>query len=194
MIAALLLAAAAPQTAIDAERAFAAAAERDGQWTAFRHYAAANAMMFVPQPTNAQAWLKDRKDPPQSVRWQPALSFVSCDGKTAVNTGTWQRPDGSVGYFTTVWQRQAGGDWKWLLDTGDTLPKVSPAPSTTTRAYCAAKPERRAFPESATAGGTSPDGSLRWWFALRPDGGHTLNADYWDGAKYKPALADQINP
>ena len=38
MIAALLLAAAAP-TAVDAEYAFALDAQRKGQWTAFRKYA-----------------------------------------------------------------------------------------------------------------------------------------------------------
>ena len=46
MILALLLAAAAPQTAIDAERAFVADAQTLGQWTAFRKYAADDAVMI----------------------------------------------------------------------------------------------------------------------------------------------------
>ena len=49
MIAALLLMAAEPLTAIDAERAFAADAQKMGQWTAFRNYAADDAVMFVSQ-------------------------------------------------------------------------------------------------------------------------------------------------
>ena len=40
MILALLIVAAEPQTAIDAERAFAADAQKLGQWTAFRKWAA----------------------------------------------------------------------------------------------------------------------------------------------------------
>ena len=60
--------------------------------------------MFMPQPVNAQALLKDRKDPPKAVDWWPTASYISCDGKLAVNTGGWQRPDGSVGYFSTVWR------------------------------------------------------------------------------------------
>ena len=49
MIFSLLLAAATvPQTAIDAERAFAADAQKNGQWTAFRHWASDRATMFVP--------------------------------------------------------------------------------------------------------------------------------------------------
>ena len=46
-------------TAIDAERAFAADAQQRGQWTAFRATATEEAVMFVPQPVNAQAFLKD---------------------------------------------------------------------------------------------------------------------------------------
>ena len=64
--------------------------------------------MFTPQAVWARDFLKDRKDPPKSVRWWPAHSFVSCDGRTAVNTGPWIRPDNSHGYFTTVWQRTGG--------------------------------------------------------------------------------------
>ena len=48
MIIALLLAASSP-TALDAERAFAADAQRIGQWSAFRKYADRDAVMFMPQ-------------------------------------------------------------------------------------------------------------------------------------------------
>ena len=76
MIIALLLAAAAPQaapqTAVDAERAFAAHAQKVGQWTAFRDYAEPTAVMFDPQAVGAHDFLKGRKDPPRSVEWWPA--------------------------------------------------------------------------------------------------------------------------
>ena len=55
MIAALLLAAAAAPTAIDAEHAFARDAQRIGQWTAFRKWADSDAVMFTPQA----AWARD---------------------------------------------------------------------------------------------------------------------------------------
>ena len=109
MLATILALAAASPTVIDAERAFAQMAQDKGQWTAFRATAAPDAVMFVPQPVKAQAWLKDKKDPPKAIRWQPTHAWVSCDDKTAVDTGNWQRPDGTVGFFTTIWQRQADG-------------------------------------------------------------------------------------
>ncbi|MFL6741301.1 MAG: hypothetical protein ACJ8FG_06830, partial [Sphingomicrobium sp.] len=85
MIAALLLAASVP-TALDAEYAFARDAQRIGQWTAFGKYADRDAVIFTPQAAWAQTAFP-AKNPPKAIKWAPAHSFVSCDGRTAVNTG-----------------------------------------------------------------------------------------------------------
>ena len=66
---------------------------------AFRKYADRDAVMFTPQAVWARDFLKGRKDPPKAVRWWPAHSFVSCDGRTAVNTGPWFEPDGKPRLF-----------------------------------------------------------------------------------------------
>src|SRR4051794_38275426 len=128
MIVAILLAASVP-TALDAEYAFASDAQRIGQWTAFRKYADRDAVLFTPQAAWARDFLKDRKDPPEAVRWRPAMSFVSCDGRTAVNTGPWPREHGTRhGYFTTVWQREKR-KWLWVYDGGDALKVPMKAPA-----------------------------------------------------------------
>ncbi|MGE5721231.1 MAG: hypothetical protein ACM3YM_02125 [Sphingomonadales bacterium] len=120
----LLLASAAP-SAVDAEHEFATMAQTQGQWTAFRAFAAPEAVMFVPEPVTAQAWLADRKDPPVPVMWWPGRSWVACDGSLAVNTGPWVRSGGrSSGTFTTVWKRQPSGEWKWLFDGGNETPRL----------------------------------------------------------------------
>src|SRR5438309_4389081 len=110
---------------VDAERAYAAMAERKGQWTAFRATAAPGAILFVPDPADAADFLKDRKDPPVAVKWQPSQSFVSCDRSTGANLGPWQRPT-SVGYFATIWSRTRGA-WPWNVDFGDALDRAMPA-------------------------------------------------------------------
>ena len=142
----LMLADAPPMTAIDAERAFAADAKAIGQWTAFRKWSTDDAVMFVPQPTNAHAFLKDAKDPKKVIDWWPTASWISCDGKLAVNTGGWQRPDGKVGYFSTVWQLQPDGSWKWVVDGGGelTVARERPAEPVTVKASCVGK-QRSAF-------------------------------------------------
>ena len=104
---------------IAAEIAFNQLAQQKGQWTAFLETSTAEAEMFTPQRVNAHAWLKDRPNPPKSVAWQPHAVWSSCDGTYALTRGGWQRPDGTFGYFTTLWQRQPKkGDYKWLIDQG----------------------------------------------------------------------------
>lgn len=199
MIIALLLAAAPvtaidarpARSAIDAERAFAADAQKNGQWTAFRNYAAPDAVMFVPDKVNAQAWLKDRADPPVSVFWWPGRSYVSCDGSVAVNTGPWVRGYGkSVGYFTTIWQRQADGGWKWIYDGGDVEKfgrgeggDISPF-----IASCKGKPNGVMQAKSQR----SKDQSLAWLINLGPRGQHRLRVYQWNGARYQMVIEDKV--
>jgi hypothetical protein len=200
VILALLLAAAEPQSAIDAERAFAADAQKLGQWTAFRKYASDNAIMFLPQAGGAQEWLKGKADPPVAVFWWPGRSYVSCDGQTAINTGPWVRQWGkSVGYFTTVWQRQANGGWKWALDHGDGLPQPRPEGGDikAERAACPnvtlpPEPEREMAQGVKYGGGSSKDGTLRWNWAVLPDGSRTFWASMWDGRQYKIVIEDRV--
>ncbi|MEP9359248.1 hypothetical protein [Sphingomonas sp. KR3-1] len=198
ILAALVLQAAAPQSAVDAERAFNAAAQAKGQWTAFRAFAASDATMFVPQPVKAQDWLKDRKDPPRSVGWWPTKSYVSCDGKLAVNTGGWKLPDGTVGYFSTVWRKEADGSWKWIVDGGDALTAARPQPAepVTKRASCApmeAIVSSTSAPADAKVGdGESPDGTIAWHWQVTPDGARTFEVMVWNGKQAAPVLNDKI--
>jgi len=200
MIVALLLMAAEPMTAIDAERAFAADAQKLGQWTAFRKYATDDAVMFVPEQVNAQAWLKDKKDPPASVFWWPGRSYLSCDGTVAVNTGPWVRQWGkSVGYFTTVWHKQPDGSWKWLLDHGDALktPRAEGGDIRAEQATCPKLPvppvpQREVPADVKYGGGSSKDGTLNWGWTLLPDGSRTFVASLWDGRGHKIVIDDRI--
>ena len=198
----LMLADAPAMSPIDAERAFAADAKAIGQWTAFRKWSTDDAVMFVPQPTNAHAFLKDRKDPPNAIDWWPTASYISCDGKTAVNTGGWKRPDGTVGYFTTAWQQQADGGWKWLVDGGDTL-KVArdrPAEPKIVRASCkyAGKIHDTSgiFGLDAKIGGdSSADYTLRWRWQVSPNGARIF--EVWmddDSDKIPQVITDFVAP
>jgi hypothetical protein len=202
MIFALLLAAASttPVTAIDAERAFVTDAQQHGQWTAFRNYAAPDALMFVPQPVNAQEFLKGRKDPPVSVYWWPGASYVACDGSFAVNTGPWVRQAGkAVGYFTTVWRRE-GDNWRWTYDGGDEL-KASRAQGGDIKplvATCTGRPRGAVTLGTIGAqgyksgGGRSRDGTLAWSWAVGPRGDRRFIAQLWDGRRFRTVVDDRI--
>jgi hypothetical protein len=195
--------AAAPVSAVDAERAFAAMAQTQGQWTSFRSFATPHGLMFTPEVVNAQEWLADKKDPPVPVMGWPGKSWVSCDGRLAVNTGPWVRAGGkSVGYFTTVWERQKDGSWKWLLDHGDALAKPRPAGDEVKprRAKCGtgrSKPEptwhRLEMEEGPdNGGGASADDSLRWKWEELPNESRRVSAEIWTGSGYETVLEDKV--
>jgi hypothetical protein len=210
VILALLAAAAAQTSPVDAERAFAAMAQTEGQWTAFRAYAAPSGMMFVPETVVAQDWLRGRKDPPVPVMWWPAHSWLSCDGSVAVNTGSWVREGGrSVGYFTTVWAREKDGSWKWLLDHGDALPKPRPVGDDVKirRARCNGRRSQQPAwsvlqmeipttggigSQAEQAEGKTADGSLRWATRVLADKSRRVTAEIWTGSRYEPIIDDQV--
>ena len=207
MIAAFLLVAASAPTAIDAERAFAADAQKYGQWTAFRQYSDRDAVMFTPQAVWARDFLKDLKDPPKSVRWWPAHSFVSCDGRTAVNTGPWIGGSGkNHGYFTTVWQKNKG-QWRWVYDGGDGLkgPLPTVAKAQVHRASCAGKapgapvippppltPKQSRTTPDDNGRGQSADKTLGWDWKVDKKGGRKFRVYQWNGQRYAQVLFNDI--
>jgi hypothetical protein len=206
MIAALLLAVAVP-TAVQAERAFAADAQRIGQWTAFRKYADTSAVMFTPQAVWAREFLKGHKDPLAALKWSPAESYVSCDGRTAINKGPWTGAAGKAhGYFTTVWMRKGAG-WKWVYDGGDGLdtPMPARARAVVRRASCAGGRAVRALagravgvervagkPPGDAGTGRSADGTLTYQWKVNPKGARHFQAQLWTGRQYQTVLEQQI--
>jgi hypothetical protein len=186
-----------PSAVVATEIAFARAAQDKGQWTAFADYAADNAVMFVPQPTAAKAWLKGRANPPRAVEWQPYSVWMSCDGSLAVSTGAWQRADGSVGYFTTAWRRQKNGRYKWELDQGDALaqPLAKPEMIAGEVADCSkAKPPviRGAQAGTVQQVGWSDDRTLQWIFEAKPDGSRWFKVHRWTGEGYEEVLRSEV--
>ncbi|MES2136490.1 MAG: hypothetical protein V4502_05455 [Pseudomonadota bacterium] len=205
MIAAFLLAAAPVTTAVDAEIAFARDAQTIGQWSAFRKWADHDAVIFTPQA----AWARDvipKTNPPKAISWRPAHSFVSCDGRTAVNSGPWWKTDGTPGgYFTTIWQR-SGTKWRWAYDGGG--PSSGPVPTgkpKVHRASCASKapgppvlpPPRltnkqaRKTPED-TGRGQSADKTLGWDWKVDKKGARKLRVYLWNGLRYAQVLYNDV--
>jgi hypothetical protein len=209
MIAALLLAAAPVPTAVDAEHAFARDAQRIGQWSAFRKWAGRDAVMFTPQAVWARDFLKGRKDPPKAIGWRPADSFVSCDGRTAVNTGPWFKTGGERGgYFTTVWQREKG-EWRWAYDGGGPLKgsATAPAKARVHRAACTAKApgapiaappaltskEARTTPQD-NGRGQSADKTLGWQWKVDAKGERIFRVFLWNGRRYARVVDNNVPP
>lgn len=191
-----------PSALIAAEFAFAREAREKGQWTAFRDYADDDAVMFVPQPVMAKTWLKGRKDPTQPITWEPYQVWMSCDGTLGVTKGAWQRADGTTGYFTTIWRQQKKGNYRWVLDQGDTLsePLKQPDMLSAVVADCPkghgapppdkADASREKRKEAGMDGnGQSDDGTLTWRYHVAADNARTLSVSLSKGGAMAPVLS-----
>jgi hypothetical protein len=201
-----------PSAVIAAELAFAQAAQEKGQWTAFAEAAAPDAVMFVPQMVYAQGWLKGRANPPVTVKWQPHKVWASCDGSLMASFGAWQGPKGT-GWFTTLWQRQPKGDYKWVLDHGDDLkePLAAPEMLSGLTADCPPRRERplgeadrkpgkppkpaKQLPplDPAHRSGKSMDGSLSWDVTVAPDSSRHLVVTWRKGGKDEVLLDQKVS-
>jgi hypothetical protein len=161
-----------PSAAIAAEIAFAQLAREKGQWTAFKATAASDAVMFAPNMVLAQQWLKNQPNPVVPLSWQPYEVWSSCDGSLMVTTGAWQRGD-KQGWFTTIWERQVKGDYKWIFSDSDAASEPLAAPEMIA-AKVADCPERHAGDHAA---GDHPSG--------QPRGTH-------HGGRHEPAKAPPV--
>ncbi|MFM5908861.1 MAG: hypothetical protein ACKOPO_14930 [Novosphingobium sp.] len=199
-----------PSAVIAAEIAFAQLAQEKGQWTAFAQTATVDAVMFVPQMVWAQEWLKGRANPAQAVKWQPHIVWSSCDGSLMVSHGAWQGAAGKTGYFTTIWQRQKDGKFKWVLDHGDELkePLLAPDMLSGQIADCPDKAGRSAGPvprvkdvkkrdlpllDPARRAGKSLDGTLWWEVTVEPDGARNLSVSWKKDGAESPVVIEQVD-
>jgi len=182
------------------ELALARITREQGQWTAMGLYAAPAALLFTPQPVNAQTWLKGRANPATAPRRQLHQVWSSCDGSLAVARGGTVLADGSAGYFVTVWERQSDGSYKWVLDDGDTLPAALEEPDMVQasepdcRAKAGMEPPRIAQASYLTHGAYAKDASLRWSVAIGPDNGRNLSVDVWSGEAFDSVIDLSIRP
>ena len=186
-----------PSGFVAAEIGFARLAQDKGQWTAFRETSAPDAVMFVPQRVKARDWLKSQTDPAEAVKWQPHAVYVSCDGNVGVTTGAWQKGP-AFGYFSTVWLRDGkSGKMLWTLDHGDALttPREAPDFIASKQATCGSRPgvalSAGAAGEDRVVG-LSPDQTLSWTSAVRPDGSRRITVNLWDGSAMQPVIDDQV--
>jgi len=131
------------------EFAFALAAQERGQWAAFTEFSAPEAVLYVPERTRAQDWLKRRPPVVPSARWQPHAVWSSCDGSMAVTHGAWQRGEDARGQYLVVWRRDGGGPYRWVLQLDGALAQslVAPEMITAQAASCV-----RAEPGSPASG------------------------------------------
>jgi len=209
--------AAQPSTIVAAELAFARAARERGQWTAFRMFAAPGALLHGKGgPFAIEPWLATQTDPAAAVQWEPRAVAISCDGALAVSQGRLTTPDGKVGNFVTVWERQPGGEYRYAFDAGGIdVPQPPPRkPVADGNIVVTAIDAVQGLVASCPRGGAaipsppaiavgedgkadarlSRDGTLRWRWEHRDDGTRYAAADYYYEGRWLTAFEQSLAP
>lgn len=209
--------AAQPSTIVAAEIAFARAAREQGQWTAFRQFAAPGALLHgTDGPFPIEPWLINQADPAQAVQWEPRAVVMSCDGALALSQGRYRSPEGKVGNFVTVWERQADGQYRYIFDvSGDDVPQPPPKqPVADGNIVVTAMDAVLGMVASCPRGGNtippppalpvgedgktearlSRDGTLRWRWEHRADGTRYVMAEYFYEGRWLTAIEQSLLP
>ncbi len=197
-----------------ADFAFAKMAREEGQWTAFREYAADDAVIhgrggLVP----AKPWLATQEDPEQAVAWGPNEVWSSCDGTLAATHGRFQEPEGLVGSYVSVWELQNDNSYKYTYDLGtpdDPQPVPQPREEipegaivvpglTAVRgmvADCPAAGESAPLPplkiyDAGVASDTtrSADGTLEWTWVHAPGDLRRVEVTWWRDGEWREAVS-----
>jgi ketosteroid isomerase-like protein len=124
-------AAAALEAAERADRDFAAFAMAHGMGAAFQAYAAPDGAMLAGEygPEAIGAAFAGAAG---TLEWGPTGGAGSAAGDLAYTVGTAVRrgADGqALGYtkYLSIWRRQPGGEWRWVVDGGNARPADPPA-------------------------------------------------------------------
>jgi hypothetical protein len=209
--------AAQPSAIVAAELAFARAAREQGQWTAFRQFAAPGALLHgADGPIAIEPWLATKADPRVAVQWKPRAVVISCDGALAVSQSRYRDPEGKVGNVLAVWERQPSGEYRYIFHaSGDDVPQPPPQKAledgnilvtaidavTGMIASCPRggseipPPPAIALGEDGKADARlSRDGTLRWRWEHRADGTRYAAAEYFYEGRWLTAFEQSLVP
>jgi len=104
---------------LQAERDFAAFTAAHGYDKGFYAWSTKDAVSFQPAPVAIHTQLEPKQTGPDtasSLTWWPSRVGISSTDDFGYDLGGWS-DGGKGGWFLTVWQKQADGSWKWIIDT-----------------------------------------------------------------------------
>ncbi|WP_165503627.1 YybH family protein [Pedobacter hiemivivus] len=115
---------------VKAEKEFADSFAKNGSKAAYIAFAAADGLVFRPNPVNAKTFYAAQPDS-KNISWTPAYARVSKSGDWGFTTGPYTEAGTkpSYGQYLSVW-KENNGKWELVLDLGTSsnkpLNKVTP--------------------------------------------------------------------
>jgi len=103
---------------VNAEKTFAALAQKNGTNEAYKAFAASDALVFRPNPVNAKQFYTTAPDM-KNLSWSPDYARVSRSRDWGFTTGAYTL-DGekkAYGQYVSIW-RERDGKWELIMDMG----------------------------------------------------------------------------
>jgi len=117
-----------PQVLMDADIAFSDYSVKNGYQKAFVEFAHDSVVLLKPNQmpiVGKQSLIdsyKGRNDSNIVLTWKPAKALIAQSGELGYTYGFWTfvaQNDTSHGTYLSIWKKNAMGEWKFIVDTGD---------------------------------------------------------------------------
>ena len=114
---------------MDADRAFSRLSEAKGMKNAFLDYIDSNGALLRPNHlplvgADAIDYLIQQNDSSFILKWEPKSGFVAASGDLGYTYGLYvlkptKKDTLLYGNYVSIWKKQADGNWKFVLDSGN---------------------------------------------------------------------------
>lgn len=114
---------------MDTDRAFSKLSEKKGMKYAFMEYIDSNGVLLRPDHlpllgADAIDFLVQQNDSSFTLKWEPKSGVVASSGDLGYTYGIYVLKPATkdtllYGTYVSIWKRQADGNWKFVLDTGN---------------------------------------------------------------------------
>ncbi len=117
----------AENSVMNADKKFSDLSQAKGMKHAFLEYIDSNAVLLRKNHypivgKDAKAFLEKENDSAYTLTWEPMSAKVSASEDMAYSYGTYtlKLKDTTLrGSYISVWKKQASGDWKFVVDSGN---------------------------------------------------------------------------
>ena len=112
------------------ERLFSSFTADNGIKDGFLRYFDDHCIIFRPTAVNGKKWYTDHGSNKGILTWYPTYVEVNAAGRLGISTGPWEyrksKPSDNpiaFGHFFSVWGKNEKGEWKVVLDAGNSYAK-----------------------------------------------------------------------
>jgi len=149
-----------PAPVVAAERAFAADGLEMGVQASFLKHSAPEGIVLAPEPILAHAAYGQPAPKGPPLVWWPLWAGIARSGDLGFTTGPYSFDGKSRAYYFTVWAKQPGGGWKWLMDAGPPSDPTGAAPQGSDVAYARLAERQAGSSDKAMAQVTAAERAL----------------------------------